>query len=183
MEAETRGNIVILTRNPSRPAAQQLAKAGCELVQGDLDDEASLNEACKGIRVMYCHGTSVDAAEPDPIEVLRAERLARAARKAGVAYIVYQSAGGADRDTGLLHMEQKGMVEKIFQKSGIPGTMLRATLFMEELWKKYTRPAILKGTCSSRDTCNPNSKPNSNLERHILFRDASYKQAAVRLMS
>jgi hypothetical protein len=41
-------------------------------------------------------------------------------------------------------VEQKVMIESIFKDSGIPTTNLRATLFMEEFWKVYTRPQILK---------------------------------------
>ena len=172
MEAKTGAQIVVLTRNPDRPSAQQLRKAGCELVKGDLDDEASLKSACVGITAMYCHGTSVDAAAADPVEVYRAERLARAARDAGVQYIVYQSAGGADRDTGLPHMEQKYMVEELFRKSRVPCTMLRATLFMEELWKKYTRPAILKGTFQF-------AMPPTNKQQFVSCRDMGFAAATV----
>lgn len=38
-----------LTRNPAKPAGQKLAKSGCEVVTGDLDDEASLGRACDGV--------------------------------------------------------------------------------------------------------------------------------------
>jgi len=172
MEANTGAQIVVLTRNPDRISSKQLVKAGCELVKGDLDDEASLRSACQGIRCMYVHGTSVDAAAADPVEVHRAERLARAARDSGVGYIVYQSAGGADRDTGLPHMEQKFMVEELFRRSKIPCTMLRATLFMEELWKKYTRPAILKGTFQF-------AMPPTNTQQFVSCRDMGFAAATV----
>jgi uncharacterized protein YbjT (DUF2867 family) len=36
-------------------------------------------------------------------------------------------------------------VEQVLKNAGLPTTMLRACLFMEEFWKKYTRPSILKG--------------------------------------
>lgn len=43
-------------------------------------------------------------------------------------------------------MDQKHAIEDMFLSSGIPATMLEATMFMEEFWKKYTRPSILKGS-------------------------------------
>ncbi|EFN56307.1 hypothetical protein CHLNCDRAFT_51737 [Chlorella variabilis] len=43
-------------------------------------------------------------------------------------------------------MDQKHQVEDILAAAGLPLTCLQASLFMEELWKRYTRPAILKGT-------------------------------------
>lgn len=45
---------------------------------------------------------------------------------------------------GISQVEQKHNIEKIFNDSGIPTTNLRATMFMEEFWKVYTRPQILK---------------------------------------
>ncbi len=45
---------------------------------------------------------------------------------------------------GISQVEQKVTIESIFKDSGIPTTNLRATLFMEEFWKVYTRPQILK---------------------------------------
>ena len=54
----------------------------------------------------------------------------------------------ADDDTGIPRIEQKHAVERAFQ-GALPRTaMLRAHLFMEELWKDYTRPGIKKGTYS-----------------------------------
>src|ERR1035438_6437787 len=37
-----------LTRDPAKPAARVLAQAGAELVQGDLDDPASVKRAMEG---------------------------------------------------------------------------------------------------------------------------------------
>lgn len=41
-------------------------------------------------------------------------------------------------------MDQKHKIEDIFLEAGVPTTNLQATMFMEELWKRYTRPHILK---------------------------------------
>lgn len=43
-------------------------------------------------------------------------------------------------------MDQKHAVEDVLLSGGVPGLMLEATMFMEEFWKKYTRPGLLKGT-------------------------------------
>ena len=42
-----------LTRNPKSYAARQLAEKGVELVQGDLDDPASLERAAHGVYGIY----------------------------------------------------------------------------------------------------------------------------------
>ncbi|HEY9878746.1 MAG TPA: NmrA family NAD(P)-binding protein [Leptolyngbyaceae cyanobacterium] len=131
-----------------RPSLANLHSSGIELVEADLDDVSSLQAAFAGISAVYCHATAPDSAKPDPKEVERAERVAQAAKQASVKHFVYNSAGGADRNSGIRHIEQKHQVEQIFKQAGLPTTMLRACLFMEEFWKQYTRPSILKGSFS-----------------------------------
>ncbi|HCF29894.1 MAG TPA: NmrA family protein, partial [Cyanobacteria bacterium UBA11049] len=132
----------------TRPELSKISDAGVELFEANLDDEASLKLALTGMEAVYCHSLSADAAKPDPQEIERAQRLARAADEAKIEHLVYNSAGGAERNSGVSHIEQKYKVEQIFKQAGLPVTMLRACLFMEEFWKKYTRPSILKGVFS-----------------------------------
>jgi uncharacterized protein YbjT (DUF2867 family) len=132
--------------DPDRPALKRLQNAGVELVAANLDDEASLEPAFAGVSAVYCHATAGDTSKPDPQEIERAKRVAKVAKQANISHLVYNSAGGADRHSGISHIEQKYRVEQIWQQAGLPTTMLRACLFMEEFWKKYTRPSILKGS-------------------------------------
>ena len=140
-------NLRAITRkiDLNRPLLSKMTEAGVELVEANLDDENSLAAAMNGISAIYCHATSADSAKADPLEVERAKRVAQAAKKADIKHFVYNSAGGADRNSGIPHIEQKYKVEQILSSAGLPTTMLRACLFMEEFWKKYTRPSILKG--------------------------------------
>ncbi|MUG96646.1 NAD(P)H-binding protein [Scytonema sp. UIC 10036] len=140
-------NLRAITRkiDLERPSLAKMNEAGVELVEANLDDEASLEVAFAGISAVYCHATSADSAQPDPQEVERAKRVARVAKKNNIRHFVYNSAGGADRNSGISHIEQKYKVEQVLKEAGLPTTMLRACLFMEEFWKKYTRPSILKG--------------------------------------
>lgn len=129
-----------------RPSLSRLHNSGVELVEADLDDESSLGAAFANVSAVYCHATSGDAAKPDPQEVARATRVAQAAKQANIRHFVYNSAGGVDRNSGIPHIEQKHKVEQILKQASLPTTMLRACLFMEEFWKPYTRPSILKGS-------------------------------------
>lgn len=140
-------NLRAITRkiDLKRPSLSKLNDAGVELFEANLDDEDSLTAAFTGISAVYTHATSADSAKPDPLEVERAQRVAQAAHKADIKHFVYNSAGGADRNSGIGHIEQKYKVEQILKQAGLPTTILRACLFMEEFWKKYTRPSILKG--------------------------------------
>jgi len=128
-----------------RPSLSKISDVGVELVEANLDDQSSLEAALEGISAVYCHATSADLTKPDPLEIERAHRVAQAAKTANVRHLVYNSAGGADRNSGISHIEQKYKVEQILKQAALPTTMLRACLFMEEFWKKYTRPSILKG--------------------------------------
>ncbi|BAY13455.1 NmrA/HSCARG family protein [Calothrix sp. NIES-2098] len=140
-------NLRAITRkiDLNRPSLSKLNDAGVELVEADLDNADSLSTAFTGVRSVYCHATSGDLSKADRLEVERAKQVAQAAKQANIQHLVYNSAGGADRNSGIPHIEQKYEVEQIFKAAGLPTTMLRACLFMEEFWKKYTRPSILKG--------------------------------------
>ncbi len=154
-------NLRAITRkiDLNRPSLSKLNNAGVELVEANLDDVNSLISAFTGVTSVYCHATSGDSSKADPLEVERAKQVAQAAKQANIQHLVYNSAGGADRNSGIPHIEQKYKVEQIFKaanlpttmlraclSANLPTTMLRACLFMEEFWKKYTRPSILKGT-------------------------------------
>jgi uncharacterized protein YbjT (DUF2867 family) len=143
-------NLRIMTRkiDLQRPFLAKFNNLGVELVEADLDDEASLEKALVGVSAVYCHAFAPDSSKPDPQEIERAKRLAQIAKQANIAHLVYNSAGGVERNSGIGHIKQKYKIEQILKQAGLPTTMLRACLFMEEFWKKYTRPSILKGVFS-----------------------------------
>lgn len=140
-------NLRAMTRHldSQRSSHLQLQQAGVELVEANLDSEESLAAALAGVSVVYCHATAPDLAKPDPIEIERAKRLAQAAKKANIHHLIYNSAGGVSRNSGVNHIEQKYHVEQAFKVANLPTTMLRSCFFMEEFWKHYTRPSILNG--------------------------------------
>ncbi len=141
-------NLRAITRkiDLNRPALSKINNAGVELIEANLDDEESLRAAFTEISAVYCHATAGDSSKADPLEVERAKRIAQVAKQAEIKHFVYNSAGGADRNSGIGHIEQKYQIEQILKQAGLPTTMLRACLFMEEFWKQYTRPSILKGS-------------------------------------
>lgn len=143
-------NLHVLTRkiDLGRSHLSQLSRMGVELVEADLDDETSLRKAFAGVSSVYCHALARDTAKPDPQEIERAKRVAQAAKQANIGHFVYNSAGGVERNSRVSHIEQKFRVEQILKQTNLPTTMLRACLFMEEFWKSYTRPSILKGSFS-----------------------------------
>jgi uncharacterized protein YbjT (DUF2867 family) len=132
-----------LTRNWSNSAAQNLARQGIEVVQGDLEDPASLERAARGVYGLYSVQDfwSVGAKR----EVLQGKNLADAAKKAGVEHFVYSSVGGAERNSGIDHFESKWEIEKHIRKLGLPATILRPAAFMENYYVDQMEIGILKG--------------------------------------
>jgi uncharacterized protein YbjT (DUF2867 family) len=132
-----------LTRNSSNTAAQDLARKGIEVVQGDLEDPASLERAARGVYGIYSVQDfwSVGAKR----EVLQGKNLADAAKKAAVEHFVYSSVGGAERNSGIDHWESKWEIEKHIRKLALPATILRPAAFMENYYIDQVEIGILKG--------------------------------------
>jgi uncharacterized protein YbjT (DUF2867 family) len=132
-----------LTRNASSAAAQELARKGIEVVEGDLEDPASLECAARGVYGIYSVQDfwSVGAKR----EILQGKNLADAAKKAAVEHFVYSSVGGAERNSGIDHWESKWEIEKYIRKLGLPATVLRPAAFMENYYIDQVEIGILKG--------------------------------------
>ncbi|MEU7742385.1 NmrA/HSCARG family protein [Nonomuraea sp. NPDC049158] len=129
-------HVKALVRDPDSAAAGLLAKAGAELVPGDMGDRESLTEAVRGAYGVF----SVQPAAGPPHGVAEEVRLgvnvADAAHEAGVRHLVYASVGGADRDTSISHWNTKWEIERHIRALGLPATILRPVMFMEN----HTRP-------------------------------------------
>lgn len=135
-----------LTRNPDSHAAKELARQGVEIVQGDLEDAASLDRACRGVYGIYSVQDfwSVGARR----EVQQGKNLADAAKKARVQHFVYSSAGGAERNSGITHFESKWEVEKHIRQLALPATIFRPAAFMETYHILEVEVGILRGKLS-----------------------------------
>lgn len=132
-----------MTRNAATHVAKELAGQGVEVVQGDLEDAASLDRACRGVYGIYSVQDfwSVGAKR----EVQQGKNLADAAKKAGVQHFVYSSVGGAERNTGIPHWESKWEVEKHIRQLALPATIFRPAAFMEMYNVLEVEVGLLKG--------------------------------------
>lgn len=89
-------HVLALSRNGTLPG--DLPKEHLEIVRGDLDDEAMLEEATRGVRVVYHVAANVQMwrkkwAESENANVVGTRHLVRAAKKAGVNRFVFTSSG------------------------------------------------------------------------------------------
>lgn len=133
-----------LTRNPNSPAAKFLAEAGVEVVQGDLEDRASLDAALKGAYGVYSFPNMAQGIES---EVRQGKLMADAVQAAGIEHFIQGSVGGVERDSGIPHFESKWQIEQYVRSLGLPATFLRPAYFMDNL--NWSRERILNGTYES----------------------------------
>ena len=107
-----------------------------KLVKGDLNDSASLEAAFKGAHgvflVVNFWGIGVEA------EVRQGKSAIDAAKRAGVKHVVYASAGAADKNSGVPHLDSKFETEKYLAASGLHYSILRPVYFMENIFMPGT---------------------------------------------
>uniref|UniRef100_A0A7S0TA99 NmrA-like domain-containing protein n=1 Tax=Pseudo-nitzschia delicatissima TaxID=44447 RepID=A0A7S0TA99_9STRA len=140
--------IRLLTRNPAN--CQHLQDSlGISIVQVDLDDEdtANLSTALQDCVGCYVHALSGDTRQVTLGGVEKAQRLLEVIQShADPACHVVMNSAAAEENHGVTRIGEMHAIEQVFRDETTRFTSLRANLFMEELWKKYTRPSILKGT-------------------------------------
>jgi uncharacterized protein YbjT (DUF2867 family) len=144
-ELLTAGHTVrAMTRNPESEAAKALAGLGAEIVQGDLNDEASLVRAVEGAWGVFAVQNTWEAGVEGEEE--QGKRLAGVAREHGVQHYVYTSVGSAHRATGIPHFDNKWRIEEAIRECGFPShTILRPVFFMENWTSPWFKPYIDEG--------------------------------------
>jgi uncharacterized protein YbjT (DUF2867 family) len=113
-----------------------------ELVVGNLEDPASLDRALAGADALFGVTTPFEgiAAEAD-----KGIALVEAARRAGLAHMVYTSACNADRHTGIPSFESKLRVEQHLRASRVPFTIVAPVYFMENLRTPFSLARLREG--------------------------------------
>lgn len=118
-----------LTRTPDGKKAAALRDAGAELVPADLEDAGSLDSAFAHAHGVYIMTTPRSGAIE--VEIRHGRNAAHAAERAGVAHVVYGSAGPRDEVTGIEQWDAKLEVAREMTQLGLPLTVLRPMAFME----------------------------------------------------
>jgi uncharacterized protein YbjT (DUF2867 family) len=141
--ARGRYDVRALTRKADSPAAQALRDLGAEVVQGDLDDPASLTAALAG-----CHGAFgvTNFWEHYAHEDVHGRNLVKAVAGAGIQHFVFSTLPPiASATNGALkspHFDIKAAHEEYARSLGIPSTFIHVPFYYENfLYFFPPRPA------------------------------------------
>lgn len=135
-----------LTRDPGSDKAHALKRLGAGLVAADVDDAASLERAFRGAHAAYCVTFFWAHFSPEK-ELAQARAMAEAARRAGVAHVIWSTLEdtrkyvplGDDRMPTLQdrykvpHFDAKGEADGYFTALGVPTTFLLTSFYWDNL--------------------------------------------------
>ncbi|MCG5432185.1 NmrA family NAD(P)-binding protein [Mycobacterium sp. MYCO198283] len=142
----------VLTRSAQSSKARELAAAGAEVVEADLDDGASVRAAFDGadgafVVTNYWAERSADedaARTRADMERAQADNAALAAKQAGVGHVIWSTLEdtrevlGADDQVPTVeerykvpHFDAKAEADALFREYDVPTTFLRTTFFFE----------------------------------------------------
>ncbi|WP_193198965.1 NmrA/HSCARG family protein [Nostoc sp. MG11] len=130
-----------MVRDQNKPAAQAIQQAGAELIQGDFNDQASLDRALQGVYGVFSIQDFRDGVDT---EIRQGSAIIDAASSAGIEHFVYSSVGSAERNTSIPHFDSKFQVEEYVRAIKLPYTILRPVFFFYNY--NGMRPMIEQGT-------------------------------------
>lgn len=119
-----------LARDPAR--LQDLAAAGCEIVQGDIADLASVHRALESIQAVYIaihtlavQQTSITGPRFMDIEKAGVQNVVAACRSHGVSRVVYVTSLGIAPDAPSEWLRERWQAEQLLLNSGLEATVIR----------------------------------------------------------
>jgi uncharacterized protein YbjT (DUF2867 family) len=132
--------VTVISRTPEKVA--DLAKLGARVVQGSIDEQATLDAALAGAEALFWLSPPVP--RPDYVEwASNTARLAAARAKAhGVKRVVIVSSIGAQSGPGTGPVAALKPIEEAFQAAAPDVVSLRAGFFMENLLRDL--PSLAK---------------------------------------
>ena len=151
-DPDQRFRVRALTRSTESATARELAGAGAEVVEADLDDGQSVLKAFDGAHGAFIVTNYWTPRSPEDEalrtradrELAQADTAALAAKKAGVGHVVWSTLEdtrdhfGTDERVPTVderfkvpHFDAKAEADSIFREYDVPVTLLRTTLFFE----------------------------------------------------
>ena len=133
-----------ITRKASADKAVELRKLGAEVVEANLDDEASLAKAFEGAYGAYCVTNYWEHFTPAK-EVSHARNMAQAAKAAKLEHVIWSTLEDTRKLVPLSdprmptlldkykvpHFDAKGEADALFAAAGVPTTYLLTTFYWD----------------------------------------------------
>ena len=133
-----------VTRDAASDKARALAERGAEVVEADIDDEASLSRAFEGAYGAYCVTFFWAHFSPET-EQAQAGAMARAAKNTGVDHVIWSTLEDTrrwvplsdDRMPTLMgkykvpHFDSKGEANHLFTDLALPVTLLQTSFYWD----------------------------------------------------
>jgi uncharacterized protein YbjT (DUF2867 family) len=113
----------VLVRDPAKATAKALAEGGAEIATGDLNVEASIDDAMSGVSGVVLVSPAVPAQEL---------KIIASAARAGAGHVV-KATSKASADSPIARRRWQAEIEAGLAASGIPHTLLRSNAYMQNL--------------------------------------------------
>lgn len=140
-------NVRAFTRKPDSPAAQALRELGAEIVQGDLDDPASIAAALDGCYGAYGVTSFWEHFEK---EGPQGRNLVKAVAEAKIQHFVFSTLPSIEKETGGTlrspHFDLKAEHENYARQLGIPATFIHVPYYYENFLYFFPPRAAGDGT-------------------------------------
>jgi uncharacterized protein YbjT (DUF2867 family) len=133
-----------LSRHPQSAAAARLTAAGAEILGGDMSDPAAVARLAHDAHGLYAVTDFFRNGLAREVE--QGRLLAEAAARAGIRHLVFPSVALAEQRTGIPYFDAKVAIEQHVIASGVPYTILRPAIFMEDLVERKYAPPMWWGT-------------------------------------
>ncbi|KIW74256.1 hypothetical protein Z517_12196 [Fonsecaea pedrosoi CBS 271.37] len=130
-------SIRAITRDPSKPAAQELTRLGCECVSADLDNKETLVRALQGAYAVYAV-TNFWEKKTEAAEIQQGKNIADAAKECGVQHLIWSSLMNVTKLSGgklskVAHFDSKAQVEEYIRELDIPATFFMPGFYMSNI--------------------------------------------------
>lgn len=121
------------TRNTTKPAAKALADKGCEVVQGDAEDPASLKKGLVGVHSLFFMTAMMPGSNTTEFEI--GKSISDAAVEAGTEHIIFSTLPYAERISKgkqpVPHFDDKAKVEEYIRSLPVKSSFYSPGFFMQ----------------------------------------------------
>ncbi len=118
-----------LSRNVSSARAEKLTERGVTMLQGDLEDKASLARVMEGMDALFLV-TNFWTSGYDS-QVRQGKNAAEVAADVGVDHVVFSGVGDHENATGIPHFESCWEIDQHLQHLELPTTVLEPVFFFQ----------------------------------------------------